>query len=130
MRVIYPGHRYELAYLDGMSGQDSIIQFVQRKPHHDPRPGTTNQEVCRVLIDRIKVLDSEIAWAPNQIILRNLREVIFLHEARAYERHMGKIGLPVMSTIGYVRRWAEDRYPSLQYEEIPVGPDGHWPIME
>jgi hypothetical protein len=103
METVYPGHRYHLKHLDGDGG--SILQFVQRKPFHEPKEGVTNQEVLRALIDRVKVLDSETPWAGNQQIIQHLRMAIVLHEARALIRHVEKHNLPI--------------------ESFPTGEDGH-----
>lgn len=88
MRVIYPGHRYELDHLDG-SGK-TILQFISRAPLHAPVEGPTNQEVIRALIDRVKVLDAEVPWSGNEIILHHLRMALTLHECRALLRHVEK----------------------------------------
>ncbi len=126
MRVLKPGHRYELNCLDGPTYE--FLQFVQRRPHHEPRPGTTNQEVCRALIDRIKVLDQEVPWEGNVIILRNLRNIIFLHEVRAYQRHAEKEGhrMTFDQARGRVMRWLEVNHADSANEHVPVGSDGHW----
>lgn len=64
MKEIYLGHTYELDHLDG-DGK-STLQFVQRKPHHEPKEGVTNQEVIRAIIARVKVLDAEVPWGGGQ----------------------------------------------------------------
>jgi hypothetical protein len=104
MKVIYPGHRYELAHLDGDGA--SVLQFVQRAPLHPPCEGTQCQEVLRALIDRVKVLDAEIRWPPNDELLKHLRMALALFEARALLRHVEK---------GH-----------LHPEQLAVGPDGHF----
>ena len=88
MKTVYDGHTYLLDHLDG-DGQ-TLLQFVQRAPHHHPKEGTTNQEVCRALIDRVKLLDSEQPWEGNDEILFHLRMVIALHEIRAMTKHIEK----------------------------------------
>lgn len=82
------GHRYALSHLDG--DKETVIQFVQRGPLHDPIEGVTNQEVLRSVIDRVKVLDSEKAWHGNDLILMHLRQAIALHESRALEMKISK----------------------------------------
>lgn len=85
--VITPGHTYSLDQLDGEGRHH--LQFVQRHPH-PPKQGTTNQEVCRALIDRVKFLNAEVPWEGNAQIIYHLRMVIALHEARAMFRHIEK----------------------------------------
>jgi len=106
MRVIKPGHLYALDQLDSDVAQQ--LQFVQRLPFHAPKPGVTNQEVLRALIDRVKVLNTEVPWQGNEQIIYHLRMALALHENRAVLRHIEKQQLPV--------------------EHYPTGPDGHWVI--
>lgn len=125
MRVYYPGHRYELSQLDGSDVSTQILQFVQRPPLHKPWPGTTNQEVCRALIDRVKTLHFEKPWYGNPRIIDNLRDVIILHEIRAFEI---RSRLSRLRATDAVNRW-RNKYHSTKYvEDIPVDEKGHWRI--
>ncbi len=104
MKILYPGHSYLLPNQDG-SGEQRI-DFVRRKPHHEPVPGILNQQLLRVLIDRVGVLNAEKPWEGNARILMHLRLAIAEHECRALIRHVedGKL-LP---------------------EQLPTGHDGHF----
>ena len=106
MRVLYPGHSYQLDHLDGSNL--SILQFVQREPHHEPKEGTTCQEVIRALIDRVEVLNEELPWEGNAKILANLRESLVLFECRALLRKVEK--------------------GELKPEDITVEKDGHFKL--
>lgn len=112
MKVIYPGHLYMLSQLDAKGGEFQPLQFVQRAPLHPPVPGTTNQEVLRVLIDRIKVLDAEVPWEGNQQILFHLRSAIALHESRAILRHIEKHGMEIEKA-----QLGDDGHLKLSFEE-------------
>lgn len=63
MRTLDPGHRYELASLDG--GDPQELRFVKRigadYPGNEPpaHPGTTVQEVLRALLDRLDYVDRQ-----------------------------------------------------------------------
>lgn len=85
---MYAGHRYLMAQLD--SDDEQAIQFVQREPLHSPLAGVQNQEVLRVLIDRVKVLHAEKPWTGNERILFHLRMALTLHELRALEYKVSK----------------------------------------
>lgn len=87
MKVIDPGHVYELNHLDGCKTQ--TLQFVNRNPGKECE-GTTNQEVLRALIDRVIFLDSQIRWELNDQIIHHLRMAIALHEARVIIRKTEK----------------------------------------
>lgn len=132
MNVLHSGHSYVLDQLDGDDHTNlQVLQFVQRAPHHPPRAGTTNQEVCRVLIHRIRVLDAEKPWVGNRDILEHLRHVIILHEVRAYQRHKEKRyaqKITPSAALLYVSAFLFERYPGVEPEDIPVGADGHWVI--
>lgn len=108
MKVIEPGHRYELDHLDG-NGK-TTLQFVSRAPLHEPAEGVINQEVLRALIDRVQLLNSEVPWSGNAEILHHLRMALALHEARAMLRHVEK---------GHILP-----------ETLPVGSDGHFMIAD
>lgn len=88
MKIIDPGHHYSLASIDGKLKQALI--FVKRFREGNNHAGTTNQEVLRVLIDRVKFLDAERPWEGNREILANLRQALVLHEARALIRKVEK----------------------------------------
>lgn len=90
MKIVRAGHEYLLNRLDGENHE--LLNFVNRD-HGCDKTGTTNQEVLRVLIDRVKFLDSEVPWVGNATILQHLRMALVLHESRHLERaaEKGKI---------------------------------------
>ena len=62
MKVIDPGHKYELAHLDG-NGHE-VLTFVKREGdgypgNIDHHAGTNLQEVFRAALDRVKYLDNQ-----------------------------------------------------------------------
>lgn len=102
MIVVDPGHVYKLDSLDGpmsSGGKLDILQFVKREGEGYPGnvghyPGTTTQEVLRVLIDRIKYVDNQVPDTRNLLVLARLRESIWFLEQRAADRHGRKLLLP------------------------------------
>lgn len=118
MKVIEPGHIYELSQLDG-DGKPLVLKFVRRdkEPFHE---GTQIQEVVRVqidmldaLIDRVNHCDDCLRWEGNDTIIkhfsesqRRLRLVLLKFEERALERKVDKQG--------------------FKPEEVPIGSDGHF----
>lgn len=113
MKIIEPGHIYELNWLDCKPQSpdwpylsDNKLVFVNREK--TPHPGTQTQEVIRALINRTQHCDSCLRWNGNDKIIYHLRMVLALHEARAIERKTEK---------GYI-------YPEL----IITGEDGHFKI--
>jgi hypothetical protein len=87
MKVIEPGHIYQLQHLDGSGA--GLLTFVNREAgtQHE---GTQTQEVLRVLIDRTQHCDHCLRWDGNDKIIYHLRMAIALHEARALERKVEK----------------------------------------
>jgi hypothetical protein len=118
MKVIEPGHIYELNQLDG-DGKPLVLKFVRRdkEPYHE---GTQIQEVVRVqidmlesLIDRVNHCDDCLRWEGNDTIIkhfsecqRRLRLVLLKFEERALERKVDKQG--------------------FKPETVPMGEDGHF----
>lgn len=111
MKIIEPGHVYELSSLDGELCQ--TLTFVNRAltlgmPKH---PGTQNQDVLKVtidvlevVIDRVNQLDAEKKWDGNSRIVKNLtdaqrliRLAILYHEERALEQKVEKGNLTIES---------------------------------
>lgn len=107
MIIDYPGHAYRIPELDGDKLQ--LIQFVQRKPHHEPKPGILIQDLLRVCIDRVKVLNEEVQAEENIQVLYHLRMAMVAQETRALRRkvELGKL------------------YP----EELDCGEDGHFKLV-
>lgn len=115
MRILEPGHVYELNWLDGQSpiklGVDNVpdltnvLVFVNREKGTE-HPGTQTQEVIRALIDRTQHCDRCLRWEGNDQIIYHLRMALVLHEARALER----------KTIKGI----------INPEHVLTGPDGHF----
>jgi hypothetical protein len=90
MRVLDPGHAYELRHLDGTGV--SVLVFVKREGpgypgnvgHHQ---GTNLQEVIRALINRVQYLDGQIHHGRNDEVIWLLRVALVELELRAAERH-------------------------------------------
>ncbi len=103
MKVIEPGHIYELSHLDGEL--TTTIVFVNREEGTE-HEGTQTQEILRMLIDMTGVLidrtnhcDSCMRWEGNDRIIKEmsdaqrlLRRALLFHEDRARERKIDKIG--------------------------------------
>lgn len=121
MKVIEPGHIYELNWLDGapehfvypagsvvprqIYAAENQLVFVNREAGTQ-HPGTQTQEVLRALIDRTQHCDRCLRWPGNDQIVQHLRMALVLHEARALERKTVK-GI-------------------IQPESILTGDDGHF----
>ena len=90
MKVIDPGHLYELDSYDGEDHQ--WLMFFKREGSKYPgnvgiNPGTNIQDVLRVLIDRVQYLNNQVPCSQNLRVLSALRVSIIFLEERAAERH-------------------------------------------
>ena len=94
MKVIVEGHTYELerhdVKLDGYPVER--LQFVNKAKQEDGSlvlvaDGTTNEEVLRVLIDRMKYLQSRMSCRENAIVITKLEESLMWLEKRTADRN-------------------------------------------
>ena len=89
MKVLNQGHVYKLN--NNKSPSHTILTFFKdEKINGEGFDGTTNQEVLRALIDRIKFLDSQKPHPVNDEIINCLRKAIVLHEQRHLDRLLEK----------------------------------------
>ena len=102
MKVIEPGHVYDLDTLDG-DGKPVRLIFVNREPGTE-HAGTQTQEVLRAAIDALECLidrtnhcDGCVRWEGNDRIVkamseaqRQMRLALLHHEARALERKLDR----------------------------------------
>jgi hypothetical protein len=93
MRILDPGHKYELEEYDG--GTVQIVTFMKREGPGYPmnvghNPGINCQEALRMIIDRMKYLDKQIHCDDNERAITNLRRTFLEFERRASIRHGAK----------------------------------------
>lgn len=91
MRVVDPGHVYELDTLDG-DGSSIVLRFVKRVGEHYPGngsaySGTTSQEVLRALIERTEYVNNQIPCFETEAAAGLLKAALALFESRAARVH-------------------------------------------
>lgn len=86
MKIIRPGHRYELA-------NEQTIQFIEKQPITEGSPelrtvynGTTNEEVIAMLIDRMQYLQAKFPCKENACCITHLEEGLMWLEKRTRDR--------------------------------------------
>lgn len=91
MKVITTGHKYALASFEGGPGQ--IIQFIEKVPTAEGskdlrtvNDGTTNEEVIKVLIDRLQYLNGKFPCRENSIVITKLEESLMWLNKRTADR--------------------------------------------
>jgi len=99
MKVVDPGHRYEVDNLQGHPVQ--TIGFVKKQLNEETgvfetvADGTTNEEVLAVLIDRIQTLNKKAPCRENSICLTHLETALLWLNARTQNRiNRGVEGTP------------------------------------
>jgi hypothetical protein len=94
MKIIDPGHRYELLCIDGK--EKNYLQFVKRFDPKDPakypgnadaRPGTTLQDVIQCCLNRFRYLQNQIPCIENEVCISNMQQCLLMLEQRAAKRH-------------------------------------------
>jgi hypothetical protein len=106
MRVIVPGHIYELDHLDGFF--KTKLCFVKREGPDFPgnvgsHEGPTTQEVIRALIDRTSYVDKQKPAWENVHVIDGLRSALYYLEKRA-------------------KRMRGEHISALPYEHVELAP--------
>lgn len=94
MKVITVGHRYELENFENKDNPGQTLQFIEKVPVQDVldgrlitiNDGTTNEEVLRVLIDRLNTLQGKFPCRENAIALTHLETALLWLEKRTADR--------------------------------------------
>ena len=91
MKVLTPGHKYELAQFEGSEPQ--TIQFIEKIPVAEGstelktvNDGTTNEELLSVLIDRIRYLQGKFPCCENIVVIMNLEDSLMWLKKRTADR--------------------------------------------
>jgi hypothetical protein len=97
MRIIEPGHVYEVYNADGPGTQR--IEFVRRRDAvgertDQGRPGILTQELLRVCIDRTLYLYAEAPCDEDTEIIEALRLALTRYETRAARRTVERLSKP------------------------------------
>jgi len=94
MRTLLVGHRYELENFEDKEKTGQVIQFIQKE--QDPigptgqlktvRDGTTNEEVIKMLVDRMNSLQAKFPCRENAIATTHLETALLWLEKRTADR--------------------------------------------
>lgn len=92
MKVLIPGHRYEMQNFD-KKNESQTIQFIQKEPVTEGsaelqtiNDGTTNEELLEVLIDRMQFLQSKFPCRENALVITKLEESLMWLNKRTADR--------------------------------------------
>jgi hypothetical protein len=114
MKVIDPGHVYEVDAVDG--GSPQRIVFVKREGANYPgnvgsHPGTQMQELLRVLLHRARYVNAQIQSDDTDIAIRCMQEALGAMEVRHARKHNRRLmagsfdeieNAPTCKTCGHI----------------------------
>ena len=94
MKIITPGHRYELENFELEDQPGQVIHFIEKKPMNPETPtelftvndGTTNEEVLAVLIDRLNYLNTKFPCRENSIAVTHIETALLWLNKRTADR--------------------------------------------
>lgn len=101
MKILTPGHKYELANFDNPGHPGQVLQFIEKEPLFQGgtgeatvptgalrtvNDGTTNEEVLAMLIDRLQNLQNKFPCRESAIVITNLEESLMWLEKRTADR--------------------------------------------
>ena len=95
MKVLTEGHKYELENFDVPQRPGQVIQFIEKMQYSKDEAtgqlttvndGTTNEDVLKVLIDRMVFLQAKCPCRENAVVLTNLETSLMWLEKRTADR--------------------------------------------
>lgn len=93
MKVITPGHKYELANFEAKDKPGQIVQFIEKVPVNENstelktvNDGTTNEDVMAMLIDRLNSLQAKFPCRENAIAITHLETSLLWLQKRTADR--------------------------------------------
>lgn len=89
MVVITPGHKYRLENFEKTQTEQEL-QFIEKVQQNGSfvtvHDGTTNEEVLKMLIDRLKTLSAKLPSRQTSIAITKCEEALMWLENRTKER--------------------------------------------
>lgn len=93
MKVITPGHRYKLDNFENPNSPRQVIQFIEKVPVSEGsyklrtvNDGTTNEDLLRVLIDRMQSMQAKFPCRENAIATTHFETGLLWLEKRTADR--------------------------------------------
>lgn len=92
MKTLTPGHKYELGNFEGKDKPGQIIQFIEKVKRDGTdelvtvNDGTTNEEVLKMLIDRMQSLYDKFPSEETACSISHLKSALYAQQSRTYER--------------------------------------------
>jgi len=98
MKILRPGHLYELENFEQKDQPGQQLQFIEKVPVtpgteklRTVNDGTTNEELLAVLIDRLKYLLAKLPSPETSTAITKCEEALVSLEKRTAERKARKV---------------------------------------
>jgi hypothetical protein len=91
MKILTANHKFELANFENPNSPGQVIQFIEKSydglgPLKTVNDGTTNEEVLKVLINRLQGMGEKLPCRENSIAITKLEEALMWLEKRTSDR--------------------------------------------
>lgn len=93
MKTLTAGHRYELENFEDKTKPGQVIQFIEKVPQSEGsailrtvNDGTTNEEVIKMLIDRMQSLYNKFPSDETMCSIAHLKQALYAQQSRTYDR--------------------------------------------
>lgn len=95
MKILTPGHKYELDNFEAHDKPGQTLQFIEKTTDPEDRTGhilitlndgTTNEEVLVVLIDRLNSLNAKFPCRENSIAITHIETALLWLNKRTADR--------------------------------------------
>lgn len=94
MKILSEGHRYELDNFEKIDQPGQVIQFIEKRPIpggnggdlQTVNDGTTNEDLLRVLIDRMNSMQAKFPCRENAIATTHFETGLLWLEKRTADR--------------------------------------------
>lgn len=94
MKILTPGHRYELENFENKDQPGQDLQFIEKEQVaggplgalRTVNDGTTNEEVLKVLINRCESLYQKFPSEETWCAINHLKSALYAFQSRTYER--------------------------------------------
>jgi len=84
IKILDKNHVYEVTNTDGHT--KSIISFMKKDEAGNVTPGITNEDVIRVLINRLRGLNNEFPCNENKVAIKGLAVALQALQRRTEDR--------------------------------------------
>ena len=97
MKIITAGHKYELENFEAKDNPGQTIQFIEKLPGVVPgslytvNDGTTNEEVLKMLINRMQSLYDKFPSEETACSIGHLKSALYAQQSRTYDRQQRNV---------------------------------------